>query len=565
MTDRPMTPGADGLYHPASEADVIALVEHARATGRQVRVRGATHSVAWSIYTDAVGGSPPNRTLERAPPAANEINIAFDRMRALDWIDEANGVIEAEPGINLGWDPQDPFGRSTLENSFLHQIFERGWAVSTLGGITHQTLAGFTATGSGGGSLRHGWTNAIAFRIVDGTGKPEWIDQAHPHFEAVGTSMGLLGIVTRIRMQLEPMFNIEGTEVTTPVDGPQAPMDFFGDGSADQPSLERYLKETPYTRIVWWPQKGAERLQTWCAERVPASNDDLVPYEQFTPNFGGQTEQFLGAMIFVLVGNTNPARIVRLIWQKVCIYLENLAYVLRQGGGSGLKRFFTFLLGCIVGAIGLTFGTVLAFVNGLVTNAFAKLLPIFQPMTKPGKETRFSDWYWRSLCMDNTVSDGLLGTEFTEIWVPIEHAERVVNLYRQMFEEGGDSATGYFSIEVYGGPPNTGWIHPGYTDGADAYKDGTVRIDVYWYRDNDGIPNADEGFLDQYWELLDANDIPFRLHWGKFIPRSELERWAAHYRANLPRFDDFMTLRAERDPDGLFFTRYWRERLTGSA
>lgn len=557
--------GADGLYHPASEAEVIALVNHARATGVQLRVRGSTHSVAWSIYTDPVGNTPPNRTLEQTPPPG-AINIAFDKMRALDWVDEAGGVIEAEPGINLGWDPQDPFGVSTLENSLLHQIFERGWAVDTLGGITHQTLAGFTATGSAGGSTRYGWTNAIAFRIVDGTGNAEWIDQSHPHFGAVGTSMGLLGVVTKIRMQLIPMYNIEGTEVTTPITGPDAPMDLFGPGSADQPSLEQYLKDTPYTRIVWWPQKGAERIQTWKASRVAASNENLVPYQQFSPDFGGQTLQFLGALIFVIVGNTNPARIIGLIWQKVCAYLENLAFVLTQGNsGSGFSRFFTFLLGCAVGIIALALGSVLAFLNGLVRNAFGKLLPIFQPMTQPGKETTFADWYWRSLCMDNTVSDALLGTEFTEIWVPIQHAATVMNLYQEMFEEGGDEATGYFSTEVYGGPPSQGWMHPGYTDGSDAYKDGTVRLDVYWYRDNKGIPNADEAFFEQYWKVLRDNGIPFRLHWGKFVPRFDFSDWAAYYQANLPRFDDFMALRAARDPDGIFFTEYWRLRLTGSA
>mgnify|MGYP001182376322 CR=1 FL=1 len=564
MTSSVIEPGPDGLYHPASETEVVALIQHARATGQQLRVRGSTHSVAWSIYTDPVGNVPPNRTLEQHPPKG-AINLAFDKMRALDWFDEAAGVIEAEPGINLGWDPQDPFGVSTLENSLLHQIFERGWAVNTLGGITHQTLAGFTATGSAGGSTTYGWTNAIAFRIVDGTGNAEWIDQSHPHFDAIGTSMGLLGVVTRIRMQLVPMYNIEGTEVTTPVTGAEAPVDLFGPGSAGQPGLEQYLKDTPYTRIVWWPQKGAERIQTWKASRIPASNENLVPYQQFTPDFGGQTEQFLGAMIFSIVGNTSPLRIIALIWQKVCIYLDNLGTALSSGSGSGISRFFSFLLGCVVGIVALVVGSVLAFFNGLVRGAFAKLLPIFQPMTKPGEETRFSDWYWRSLCMDNTVSDGLLGTEFTEIWVPISHAQTAMNLYQQMFEAGGDAATGYFSTEVYGGPPSASWMHPGYTDGSDAYKDGTVRFDVYWYRDNQGIPNADEAFFEQYWDVLRNNGIPFRLHWGKFVPRYDFAEWAAYYRANLPRFDDFMSLRAARDPDGIFFTEYWSLRLTGSS
>ncbi len=560
----PIPTAPDGFFHPSDEAEVIALVQYARASGKQVRARGSTHSVAWSIYTDPAQASIPNRTLQQSPPPG-EVNLAFDKMRAVDWVDEANGIVEGEPGINLGWDPDDPFGISTLENSFLHQIFKKGWAVNTLGGITHQTLAGFTATGSAGGSTRYAWDNAIAYRIVDGMGNAEWIEVGHEHFDAIGTSMGLLGIVTKIRLQLLPMYNVRGTEITTSMNGPSAPMDFFGPGTDDQPSLADYLKDTPYTRIVWWPQAGVERIQTWEAERVPASDEGLVPYEQFPPNYGGQTQMFLGSIVFALFGNTNPLRIIGLIWKRVCAYLENLGFVLRNSSTGGLTRLFTFLLGCLTGIVMGALGSALGFVNGLVRLAFPKLLPIFNPITKPGKETTFNDWYWRSLCMDNTVSDALLGTEFTEIWVPIGRSQEVMNLYQQMFDEDGYAATGYFSTEIYGGPPSTGWMHPGFSDGSDEYKDGCVRIDVYWYRANKGVPNEDEGFLEQYWEVLRDNDIPFRLHWGKFIPRYDFPEWAAHYQANLPRFDDFMALRAQRDPHGVFYTSYWQERLTGSA
>jgi len=568
MTTPPIALGTDGFYHPETEEDVIALIKFARSNSLQVRGRGATHSVAWSIYTDPAGGTPPNRTLQQTPPAG-EVNLAFDQMRDIAWIDEANGVIEAGPGINLGWDPQDPFGVSTLENSLLHQIFEKGWAVNTLGGITHQTLAGFTATGSAGGSTRYAWDNAIAYRIVDGLGNAEWIEADNPDFAAYGTSMGLLGIVTRIRMQLVPMYNIKGTEITTPLSGETAPMDFLGDGTSytGQPSLEGYLKEQPYTRVVWWPQKGVERIQTWQAKRTPASDDDLSPYEQFPPNLFGQTQMFFGSVVFVLFGNNNPFRIIRLIWQKAGVYLENLGYALRQSNKSGLSRFFTYLLGCLVSIVVSALIVVLAFLSGLVRAAFPILLPAFNPMTgkKKNKKTTFNDYYWRSLCMDNTVSDGLLGTEFTEIWVPIQHAQKVMKVYQAMFKKDGYAATGYFSTEIYGGPPTPSWMHPGYTDGSDAYKDGCVRIDVYWFRDNKGVPNMDEGFLDKYWEALLEHKIPFRLHWGKFVPRYDFADWAAYYKANLPRFDDFMALRQLRDPDGLFFTDYWKKRLTGAV
>ena len=197
MTTPPIARAADGYFHPASEAEVIALVNYARANARQIRVRGAAHSAALSIFTDPVDGKPINKTLEQVPPGGDNLNLALDQLMALSWVDEATGVVEAEAGIHLGHDPNDPFGSSTLRNSFLHQIYLKGWAVDTLGGITHQTISGFTGTGSAGGSVMYGFNNVIAFRVVDGLGAATWIEQGDPEFPAMLTSVGLLGIVSR--------------------------------------------------------------------------------------------------------------------------------------------------------------------------------------------------------------------------------------------------------------------------------------------------------------------------------------------------------------------------------
>jgi hypothetical protein len=62
-----------------------------------------------------------------------------------------------------------------------------------------------------------------------------------------------------------------------------------------------------------------------------------------------------------------------------------------------------------------------------------------------------------------------------------------------------------------------------------------VRFDVFWFRDNASQPNVAGGYFQQYWELFAANGIPFRFHWGNFIPAYDLGRWAEHYRASLPR------------------------------
>jgi hypothetical protein len=56
---------------------------------------------------------------------------------------------------------------------------------------------------------------------------------------------------------------------------------------------------------------------------------------------------------------------------------------------------------------------------------------------------------------------------------------------------------------------------------------------------------------------------PFRLHWGKHQPiygRGDRE-WVDFFRSHYPRWDDFLALRAQRDPNNIFLTGYWRDRL----
>ncbi|MGH6786375.1 MAG: hypothetical protein ACREBO_06055 [Novosphingobium sp.] len=555
MPTPPIPRAADGFFHPASEAEVIALVDYARANKLQLRARGATHSVAFSIYTDPVDGVPPNQTLEQSPPAGPNLDLALDKMIALTWIDEAAGLVEVEAGCHLGYDPSDPFGASTLANSFLHQAFEKGWAVNIVGGITHQTVSGFTAMGSAGGSIEYAYDNIVAFRVVDGLGQASWIEAGDPVFDAMLTSCGLLGVVTAMRFQLVPMYNIAGDEATTTT-GADCPIDLFGPGDARRPSLAKFLTDTPYSRLTWWPQKGCERVQIWQASRAPASNADLVPYQEFTTDLIGQVKQLAASTIYVLIGNDELGRIFSLLAVNLRQFHRNLGGMWGKGAGELGAGAVTVVLGALV----LLVGAIMGLLKGSMRALFRHVLPLFAPLSKPAP---FHDWYWRSLCMDNTADDVLLGTEFIEVWVPIQHTQRVMTLFRGMFEAKGSAATGYYAQEIYAAAPTKAWINPSYSDGADEYKDGVSRFDVYWYREDMGVPNKAHGFFTQYWDLLRAESVPFRFHWGKFIPFYDFPDWAAFYRAALPKFDDFLALRAQRDPDNVFFTSYWQLRFLG--
>lgn len=557
--------GLDGYYHPKNEDEIVALVRHAVAEGLQIRVRGASHSTAWSIFTDPVDGVPHNKTLVRRPPPGKNLDLILDAMIALDWIDEAKGIVEAEPGIHLGEDPYDPVGVSTLGNSLLFQLFEKGWGLNDLGGITHQTVGGFLATGSAGGSLIYDLDNVIAFRVVDGLGEARWIDTTDPTFGALRVSMGLLGIVTRVRLQCNPTFNIYGQELTTPTTAAGCPIDLFGPGDATRPSMRQFLETTPYSRMLWWPQAGGERVVIWQAVRADSPQPQAfapVPYLEFTPDLGGWIEQLLGAIFYVLLGNRGFATAVPKLFRSYGRFFDCVVTMWAGTPGAALLAGVVTLL---IFAIMLIPTLIFLLFPALLEALFPHALGLFQPMSRNGVPTLFEDYYWRSLCMDNTADDILMGTEFTEIWVPIQHTERCMNLLNAMFVDKGAVATGYYSTEIYGSPPSAGWLSPSYSDGADEYKDGVVRFDVFWYRANDGEPNQKGGFFEQYWNLFRDAGLPFRFHWGKFVPAYDFPYWAEHYRTSLPRFDDFLALRAARDPHGIFFTQYWRERFTGTA
>jgi D-arabinono-1,4-lactone oxidase len=560
--------GSDGYYHPQDEDEVIALVNYAAANKLLIRVRGASHSTAWSIFTDPVDGEPRNKTLARRPPAGANLDLILDKMIALDWIDETNGIVEAQAGIHLGEDPYDPVGVSTLGNSLLFQLFEKGWGINDLGGITHQTVAGFTATGSAGGSLIYDLDNVTAFRVVDGTGKASWIEKSDPIFGAMRVSVGLLGIVTKVRLQLNPTFNIYGQELTTPTTAADCPIDLFGPGDATRPSMRQFLEDAPYSRMLWWPQKKAERVVIWQAVRQDSPQPQAfapVPYLEFTPDLGGWIEQLLGSIFYVLLGNRGFARTVPKLFRNYLRFFDCVVTMWSGKLGALPAALLAALVTLLIAAIMLVPTLIFILVPALLTALFPYALGIFQPMSKNGVPTLFEDYYWRSLCMDNTADDILLGTEFTEIWVPIQYTQQCMNLLNQLFVDKGSPATGYYSTEVYGTTPSSAWLSPSYSDGKDEYKDGVVRFDVFWYRENDGEPNLKGGFFQQYWDLFLASGLPFRFHWGKFVPAYDFPFWAEHYRTSLPRFEDFMKVRQERDPDNIFFTQYWRERFTGQA
>ena len=180
--------------------------------------------------------------------------------------DDARRRVTVQAGCRFGADPHDRTGRASLAAGLCAQLEARGWALPNLAGVTHMTVAGLLATGAGGGSVRHGLHDAVvALRLVDGTGAVHALSAGDDpaRFLAAGVAMGLLGVVSTITLQCVPRFDVIGSESTSTV--ARAPFDLCGSGAG---SLEAFLRDTEYARVLWWPQRGVDKLVVWQARRM---------------------------------------------------------------------------------------------------------------------------------------------------------------------------------------------------------------------------------------------------------------------------------------------------------
>lgn len=506
----PLRPSNDGFHHPCSEAQLIALVRQAARERKQLRVRGSAHSVADAIHTS--GGV-----------RAGHIDVMLDRYsRILAW-DEARRQVTVEAGCHFGDDPRDETGMATWERSLLAALEARGWALPDLGGVTHQTIAGFFSTGSSGGSVQHSIVEAIVrMRVIDGTGELHELEREHELFDALRCSMGLLGVISTVTLQCVAHYDVIGQE--TICDDTQAPYQLFEDGPA---GFAAYLRETEYTRALWWPQHGVRRIVTWSASRM---TDEQREARSVHGQLRVKPYQAFGDAI----ANPRLAALADRAGQHAAGALFDA-----MAHGRQLVRgisHYSSLAGTSAAGIG---------------DAFARqLLPhVISGFVPRGQTQEFWGSWSRVLPMDNNMSERALPTEFTELWLPLDRASEVMRALQHHYEHNGHDATGSFACELYAARANTAWMHPGY--GRDS-----LRVDLFWFARNFEDPTT--SYFKQFWRLL----LPFdyRLHWGKYLPR-ERELCADHLRRVTPRWDDFMAARARLDPHRVFLSRYWADAL----
>lgn len=584
---------SDGSSVEWSSAEQVAEAITAAPDGTTIRVRGSGHSFPRQIRTPDSGG----------------ILASLDPTVALPPM--SNGSVKVWGGTHLGPDPRD--ARTTPQNTLLPQLHQRGYSLADTGGIIHQTVGGFLSTGSTGGTVRRPLDPQItAIELVDGTGELRSFertgDPGDP-FYAAGVSLGLLGVITGVTFEPEPKFSIVGQEAVTTVE--DCEIDLFGPGSGSKPSLQDYLTQDkdptdptkpgyPYTRLTWWPQPGVDRIAVWKAQPVPGDVAEQDPYEELGYYFDKiELEAFIdkggriwGGLIAGIIINSSALMALfraREAWLEHTLgpdLFRRLQAIVDGESHEDVERMLTDFFG---NEVGQQFAVLLYFsmlghrtdagslAEAMFTSMFGDedyftstgstlvMQDLFltldsqktgtEPGKRPGDPQPFQDYAYNGLPMDNQISDDLMPTEFTELWVPIEQTQKVMQALQAFYAAPGVGyqRSGTYACEIYAAAPSDFWLSP-----SSGTANGVVRIDLYYFRNSSQPP--DVSFYPQFWDLL--GPLGFRPHWGKYLPPAD-GPWGADYlrTAYAGRIEKFLELRQQLDPRGLFLTDYWRQHL----
>jgi FAD-linked oxidoreductase len=217
--------------HPGSADEVAQVLTAAAADGRRVRPIGSGHSFS------GIG-------------LADDVQVVCDRL---------SGIRE------LGDDGLVTVGAGTTLHRLGLELLRRGWALTNLGDIDRQTVAGALATGTHGTGAHFGGlaTQVRGLELVLPSGEVLACDaDRHPEvFAAARVGLGALGVVTAVTLQAVPAFALRAEE------GP-------GTLTAALETFEELMTSTDHVEFYWFPHTDATLVKR--NTRVPLA-EGLAP------------------------------------------------------------------------------------------------------------------------------------------------------------------------------------------------------------------------------------------------------------------------------------------------
>lgn len=182
-----VTANPERIERPNTDEQLQTALTDAVERGDTVRVAGSGHSFSPVV--------PSDNTL-----------ISLDRY---------TGIVDIDPDAR-----QATVRAGTTLDTLNRELAEYGLALENLGDIDKQTVAGAFITGTHGTGLDFGVlsTQASAFRILTADGEFVTVSEGDDAFPAAQVSLGALGLVTEITIDLVPAYDLCLRRRTLPLD-----------------------------------------------------------------------------------------------------------------------------------------------------------------------------------------------------------------------------------------------------------------------------------------------------------------------------------------------------------
>ena len=159
------------IFTPRSEDELAAIVARADAEGRRIKVMGAGHSFT------AIAVTP-------------DFHVTIHALDQLHHVDPSTGLVTVGAGITL--------------KKLNRELDRYGLALTNMGDIDKQSIAGAVSTGTHGTGLAYGGiaTQIRGLRMITPNGDVVDIDANHEPelFHCARVGLGALGIITRVTL-----------------------------------------------------------------------------------------------------------------------------------------------------------------------------------------------------------------------------------------------------------------------------------------------------------------------------------------------------------------------------
>jgi L-gulonolactone oxidase len=244
--------------HPRSEDEIRTVISDAARRGRSAKVVGAGHSFTDIACTDGV-------------------MMFLDRYKRVLDVDRGTGTVTVQAGITI--------------KQLNEELARVGLAMSNLGDIAYQSIAGAISTATHGTGIHLGnlatFVTHLTLVCADGS-TLRCSPEADPTvFRAAQVSLGALGVISTVTLRCEPSFNLHAREEGADID------EVLG-------SLDDLIKENEHFEFFWFPHSSVVHMKR--NNRTDREPTPRRPWKSF------KSEIIMSNLAFGLVSRYGRAR-----------------------------------------------------------------------------------------------------------------------------------------------------------------------------------------------------------------------------------------------------------------